>query len=229
GVPVIQAIADYGRETTDQPFKDKVQDVERQVLSGTTLSESLSKHPKAFAEMYVSIVATGETSGNLDLVLRDLVAFLEWQEELIGHIKKASIYPAFLIAMIIGVVTVMMTFTFPQFIPVLKGFNVELPAPTLFLIGVSEFFESYWWAMLLFVIAFIITYKITNKNPQGKYFWDNVKLKIPLTGKLLHKIMLSRFAHYFSILYSSGIGVIESFGIIRRVVNNEVLRRAIGR
>ena len=229
GVPVIQAIQDYGAETTDERFRGMVQDVERQVLSGTTLSESLSKHPKAFSEMYVSIVATGEASGNLDLVLRDLVGFLEWQEELIGHIKKASIYPAFLVSMIIGVVIVMMTFTFPQFIPVLKGFNVELPAPTRFLIGVSEFFENWWWAMILFVIGFIVTYIITNRTPQGKYFWDNVKLKMPLTGKLLHKIMLSRFAHYFSILYSSGIGVVESFGIIRRVVNNEVLRRAISR
>ncbi len=229
GVPVIQAIADYGRETTDQRFRDIVQDVERQVLAGTTLSEALSKHPEAFAEMYTSIVATGEASGNLDLVLRDLVEFLEWQENLIGHIKKASIYPGFLVAMIIGVITLMMTFTFPQFIPVLKGFNVELPAPTRILIGVSEFFQDYWWAMALFIVAFIVTYKITNRTPQGKYFWDNVKLKMPLTGKLLHKIMLSRFAHYFSILYSSGIGVIESFHIIRRVVNNEVLRRAISR
>lgn len=229
GVPVIQAIGDYGAETENAQFKDIVMDVERQVLAGTTLSDALAAHPKAFSEMYTSIVATGEATGNLGLVLRDLVEFLEWQEDLAAQVKQASIYPSFLISMIIGVVTIMMTFTFPKFIPVLKGFNVELPAPTRILIGVSEFFESYWLYMVFLVVVFIVVYHVTNRTGEGKYFWDRVKLKTPLFGKLLHKIMLSRFSHYFSILYSSGIGIIESFQIIRRVVGNEVLRRAIGR
>ncbi len=229
GVSVIMAISDYAAETDNQRFGKIIEDVERQVLAGTSLSDALAKHPEAFSEMYVAIVATGEATGNLDQVMLDLVRFLEWQEDLASQVKKASIYPAILVSMIVGVVILMMTFTFPQFIPVLKGFNVKLPAPTRLLISVSEFFQAYWLLMILAVIAFIIIYYVTNRRPRGKFFWDKVKLNLPLFGKLLRKIMLSRFAHYFSILYSSGIGVIESFSIIRRVVGNEVLRAAIGR
>lgn len=227
GVPVIQAISDYARETENLRFKKIVEDVERQVMAGTGLSEAMSMHPEAFSELYTSIVATGEATGKLDAVLRDLVGFLEWQEELVSQIRQASIYPTFLISMIIGVIIIMMTVTLPKFIPVLRGFNVKLPTPTRVLISISEFFQYNWYYMVGAVILFIAMYKITYAKPKGKYFWDNVKLNIPLLGKLQHKIVLSKFAHYFSMLYSSGIGVIESFTIIQRVVGNEVIRRAV--
>lgn len=229
GVPVVQAISDYAEETDQIRFKRIAEDVERQVMAGTSLSEAMSKHPEAFSEVYVAIVSTGEATGNLDVVLKDLVGFLEWQEDLVGQIRQASIYPSFLISMIIGVIIIMMTVTLPKFIPVLKGFNVELPAPTRILIGVSEFFQNYWLFMIVGIILFVIIYKLTYMKPKGKYFWDNVKLKLPLLGKLQHKIILSKFAHYFSMLYSSGIGVIESFTIIQRVVGNEVIRGAVAR
>lgn len=229
GIPVVQAISDFARETSNDRFKKIIEDVERQVLAGTSLSEALSLHPEAFSDLYVSIVSTGEATGKLEIVLQDLVRFLEWQEELTAQVRQASIYPAFLISMIIGVITIMMTVTFPKFIPIFKSFQVKLPAPTVILIGISEFFQSFWWLLLLLIIGFIGLYKFTYRNPEGKLFWDGVKLKIPLFGKLSHKLVLSQFSHYFSILYSSGIGIIESFHIIQRVVGNEVVRRAISR
>jgi type IV pilus assembly protein PilC len=229
GVSVVQAIADYAEETENLRFKKIVEDVERQVMAGTSLSEALGKHPEAFSELYASIVATGEATGKLDAVLRDLVGFLEWQEELKGQIRQASIYPTFLISMIIGVIVIMMTVTLPKFIPVLKSFNVKLPAPTRILIDVSEFFRDYWFLLLGALILFIVIYRLTRLTPRGKYFWDNVKLKLPLFGSLNHKIILSKFAHYFSMLFGSGIGIIQSFTIIQRVVGNEVVRASIMR
>lgn len=229
GVSVVQAIADYAEETENQRFKKIIQDVELQVMAGTSLSEALGKHPEAFSELYVSIVATGEATGKLDFVLNDLVRFLEWQEELVGQVRQASIYPAFLVSMIIGLVVIMMTVTLPKFIPVLKSFNVQLPTPTRILIDVSEFFQDYWFLVLGAVILFVVIYRVTYMTPGGKYFWDNVKLKLPLFGKLNQKIVLSKFSHYFSMLYSSGIGIIESFNIIQRVVGNEVVRASIMR
>ncbi|MCP4213238.1 MAG: type II secretion system F family protein [bacterium] len=229
GVPVVTAISDYSDETENPRVKSILEDVQRQVLAGTNLSEAMSKHPEAFSELYVSIVATGEATGNLDIVLLDLVAFLEWQEDLAGQIKKSSIYPGFLVGMIITVIVLMMTVTLPKFIPVLKGFNVPLPRPTRMLISTSEFFQAYWLFMIAGLVLFIITYKLTKKTLKGKYFWDNVTLKLPIVGKLMQKIILSKFAHYFSILYSAGIGIIESFIIIERVVGNEVVRGAVKR
>ncbi len=229
GISIISAMQDYADETDNPKFKKVIEDILRQVNSGTSMSEALAKHPKVFSELYVSVVATGEATGNLDKVLTDLVGFLEWQEDLISQIKQASIYPAFLISMIIGVIVVMMTFTLPKFIPILEKFDVELPFPTKALIAVSRFFQKGWIIMIIFVVLFIIIYKITYKKPNGRFFWDRIKLKIPLFGKLHHKIVLSKFAHYFSILYSSGIGIIESFKIIERVVGNEVIKRAVAR
>lgn len=229
GISVIQAIADYSRESDNERFKKITEDLERQVLAGTSLSEAMAQHPKAFTDTYVAIVATGEATGNLDLVLRDLVGFLEWREELTAQIRQASIYPTFLILMIIGVVTIMMAVTFPKFIPLFESFKIDLPFPTKALISVSRFFENAWYYIIAFFIVLVIIYFVSYKYEQGRFFWDSFKLKIPIFGKLIRKILLSKFAHYFSILYSSGIGVIESFHIIERVMGNEVLRRAITR
>ena len=229
GVPVISAIGDYAAETENIKFAKMIQDIERQVTAGTTLSEAFSKHPKAFSALYISVVATGEATGNLDSVLNDLVKFLEWQEDLISQIRQASIYPIFLVSMIIGVIVIMMTVTLPQFIPVLEGFGVKLPTPTRILIKVSNFFQNNLLMMFIGFIVLIIVYILSNKNEAGRHFWDSVKLKTPLFGKLQKKIILSKFAHYFSMLYSSGIGVLESFSILQDIVGNEVLKRAIYR
>ncbi len=229
GVPVIQAIGDYAAETENRQFKGILEDVERQIMAGTTMSSALEKHPKAFGELYSAVISTGEASGNLDQVLRDLVGFLEWQEELNGQVKQAAIYPAFLGAMILGVVVLMMVFTVPKFVTILHSFNVQLPAPTRFLIALSGFFVNYWFFFVFLPVAIVLTYSLTRRTSDGRFFWDSLKLKIPLFGKLFQKIVLSRFAHYFSMLFSSGIGVLEIFAIIQRVVANEVVRRMIGR
>ena len=127
------------------------------------------------------------------------------------------------------VIIIMMTVTLPKFIPVLEGFGVELPAPTRILIKISNFFQNQLFLMFLGLVLFIIVYIFSNKSEKGKHFWDSLKLKIPLLGKLQKKIILSKFAHYFSMLYSSGIGVLESFSILQDIVGNEVLKRAIHR
>jgi type IV pilus assembly protein PilC len=229
GVSISRAISDYGAETENERFQKTLVDLETQVQAGTSLSDALAKHPGAFPEMYVAIVAAGEATGQLDRVLRDLAQFLEWQEDLDAQVKRTFSYTSFLIVMITGVIVIMITFTFPRFIPILEGFSVELPAPTRILISVSGFFQDYWWTMLGGAVLFFIVYILTNLTSKGKYFWDRVKLGMPLFGKLLHTIKLSRFAHYFNILYSSGNGVNESFAIIRRAMDNEVLREAVGR
>lgn len=227
GVPAISAISDYAAETENIRFAKMIRDIERQVLAGTSLSDALAKHPKAFSNLYVAVVSTGEATGNLDKVLNDLVGFLEWQEELIAQIRQASIYPAFLVSMIIGVIIIMMTVTLPKFIPVLEGFGVELPTPTQILIKTSKFIQQNLFRMFIGFFLFLLFYFISNKTEEGKHFWDKLKLKIPLLGKLQKKIILSKFAHYFSMLYSSGIGVLESFSILQDIVGNEVLKRAI--
>lgn len=229
GVSVVQAISDYAAETDDLRFRKILEDVERQILAGTTLSAAVDKHPQAFGELYSAVLSAGEATGNLDAVLRDLVTFMEWQEELAGQVRQAAIYPAFLGAMIIGVVVLMMVFTVPKFVDILRSFNVQLPLPTRLLIDMSGFFMEFWWIFVLLPSIVVAVYVLMRRSPDGRLFWDRLKLKLPLFGKLAHKIVLSRFAHYFSMLFSSGIGVLETFAIIERVVANELVRRMIVR
>ncbi len=223
GIAIITAIRDFAESTENQKFKEVLNDIIKQLEAGAFLSDAMSKYPRVFSELYVNILRAGEATGNVDMVLKDLVRFLEWQEELSAQVKQASIYPTFVISLIIGVITIMMTFTLPKFFPILKSFNVELPLPTKILMTVSSFFMKFWWAILGVIIGFVIIYLMTNKTPQGRRFWDRIKLEIPIFGSLNKKVALSRFSHYLSILYKAGIGIVQALYIVEKIVGNSII------
>jgi len=223
GVSLVVALSDFAESTDNKDLKNIVAGLIRQIESGSSFSDALETYPKAFPEIYVNIVRAGEATGNLDSVLRELISFLEWQEELRAQIRQASIYPSFVFFMIGVVMLIMMTFTVPKFIPILKQFDVELPMPTKILIAVATFFQNWWYLIILFFIILIGIYKLTNRWEKGKYFWDSVKLRLPLFGRINLKLSLSRFAHYTSLLYSAGIGVPQTLSIVERVVGNDVI------
>lgn len=223
GIAIITAIRDFAESTENKKFKEVLIDIIKQLEAGAFLSDAMSKYPRVFSELYVNILRAGEATGNVDMVLKDLVKFLEWQEELATQVKQASIYPTFVISLIIGVITIMMTFTLPKFFPILKSFNVELPLPTKIIIAISTFFMKFWWTILASIIGFIIIYIVTNKTPDGRRFWDRVKLTLPIFGSLNLKIALSRFSHYLSILYKAGIGIVQALYIVEKIVGNTII------
>ncbi len=229
GIALITAIRDFAESTENLKFKEVLNDIVKQLEAGAFLSDAMSKYPRVFSELYVNILRAGEATGNLDMVLKDLVRFLEWQEELASQVKQASIYPAFVISLIIGVITIMMTFTLPKFFPILKSFNVELPLPTKIIMTVSTFFANYWWAIIGAIIGFFLIYIMTNKTPDGRRFWDRLKLHIPVFGSLNRKVALSRFSHYLSILYRAGIGIVQALYIVEKIVGNAIIADEIKR
>ncbi len=229
GIAIITAIRDFAESTENQKFKEVLNDIVKQLEAGAFLSDAMSKYPRVFSELYVNILRAGEATGNVDMVLKDLVRFLEWQEELSAQVKQASIYPTFVISLIIGVITIMMTFTLPKFFPILKSFNVELPLPTKILMTVSSFFARFWWAFLGVIIGFVIIYMITNRTPEGKRFWDKIELGLPIFGSLNRKVALSRFSHYLSILYKAGIGIVQALYIVEKIVGNSIIAGEIKR
>ncbi len=229
GVPIIVALSDFTESTDNPTFKNILAGIIRQIEAGSSFSDALETYPNAFPEIYVSIIRAGEATGNLDSVLRELISFLEWQEELIAQIRQASIYPTFVFLMIGVVIFIMMTFTVPKFIPILTSFNVELPTPTKILIAVAKFFENYWYLIIAFFILSFLTYKFTNKSEKGRLFWDKVKLHLPIFGKLNRKLALSRFAHYTALLYSAGIGIPQTLTIVERVVGNTIIASEIAK
>lgn len=223
GIAIITAIRDFADSTENIKFKEVLNDIVKQLEAGAFLSDAMSKYPRVFSELYVNILRAGEATGNVDMVLKDLVKFLEWQEELATQVKQASIYPSVVISLIIGVITIMMTFTLPKFFPILKSFNVELPLPTKIIMGVSNFFIKFWWAIFGLIVGFVILYILTNRTYEGKRFWDKVKLGLPIFGSLNKKIALSRFSHYLSILYKAGIGIVQSLYIVEKIVGNSII------
>lgn len=223
GIAIITAIRDFADSTENIKFKEVLNDIVKQLEAGAFLSDAMSKYPRVFSELYVNILRAGEATGNVDMVLKDLVKFLEWQEELSSQVKQASIYPSVVISLIIGVITIMMTFTLPKFFPILKSFNVELPLPTKIIMGVSNFFIKFWWAIFGLIVGFVILYILTNRTYEGKRFWDKVKLGLPIFGSLNKKIALSRFSHYLSILYKAGIGIVQALYIVEKIVGNSII------
>jgi len=228
GIPLVTAIQDFSEEFKAK--KELFENLVSMLQAGMSFSDALENFPRAFPKVYVSIVMAGEATGNLDRVLWDLVRFLEWQEEVSRQVKQASIYPIIVILMVIGVITLLMTFTLPRIVPILKSYNVELPWVTRMFIGVSEWFQNYWWVIILVIAGFFLFYKLTYAySIKWRKFWDKLKLKIPVFGPLQHKLAFSRFSHYMASLYKAGIGLIQALSIVQDVVGNEVIAESLSR
>lgn len=227
GVPILEAIADL-RDTADsQQLKNIMSDVYEAIKSGSLLSEALDKHPKIFNNVFVSLVAAGEKSGNLHEIFFHLAKHLKWVNHIQSKTKKAIYYPTFLLTLMGAIVGLMMLFVIPK----LKGFllanDIELPIYTIALINTSEFFVNYWYYLIIVPIALIITIKVLCKLSEGiAYRFDILKLNLPVIGKIIRKIELARFCHFFAIMYRSGIGILECLEIASDVVNNRMMKES---
>ena len=227
GIPILQSLQDLIEQSEKPRFKNIIEDVSRNIQAGSSLSEALSKHPKVFSELYVSMVKAGETTGNVDKVLNDLVAFLEWQELLAMDVKQATIYPAFVLSAVISLVVLLMTFVFPRFTVIFERTNAPLPLPTRVVMGISHFTTSYWFIIVLVVMALIVSHRLAVKTPGGRYLFDKLKLKLPVFGNLLRKIALSRFSHHFGALLKAGVEIYHSLMVTEKVVGNTVIAKVI--
>lgn len=227
GIPILQSLQDLIEQSEKPRFKNIIEDVSSNIQAGNSLSEALSKHPKVFSELYVSMVKAGETTGNVDKVLNDLVAFLEWQELLAMDVKQATIYPAFVLSAVISLVVLLMTFVFPRFTVIFERTNAPLPLPTRVVMGISHFTTSYWFIIVLVVMALIVSHRLAVKTPGGRYLFDKLKLKLPVFGNLLRKIALSRFSHHFGALLKAGVEIYHSLMVTEKVVGNTVIAKVI--
>ncbi len=227
GVSILQSLHDLETHTRKIKFRKIIREIRTDIESGLGFSEALERHPKAFSQLYVSIVKAGESTGNLDQVLNDLIRFLEWQEELAANVKQATIYPAFIFTAVTLLVVLLMTFVFPRFAIIFERTNVPLPIPTRIVMAVSHFFSNYWYILLLAVIGIIIFQRLLVRNSQGRLAFDKLKLGLPIFGNLLRKIALSRFSHYLSLLFKAGVEISYSLTVLENVVGNAVIAKVV--
>ncbi len=230
GVSLIESLTDL-RDTVENPrFREILAGMIESIEGGKTLSQAMGEHPQTFDEVIVSLIRSGEETGALPQVLANLLESLKWQDELAAHTKKLVMYPAFLGTVVVAIVLFMMIYLVPKMAGFIRSMGQEMPTQTKLLIATSNFFVSYWFVVLglPFVIAGIIVF-LVKTNFKARYRFDQVKLKLPYIGEILHKIILSRFASVFAMMYSSGITILDSIKATEDVVGNLVVKEGLQR
>lgn len=226
-VPIVQALRVLVWQTTNPTLKEIVVNLADEVEGGAKLSLALSRYPKVFSDFFVNIVRSGETTGKLDEVLEYLATQQEKDYDLISKIKGAMIYPVFILSALVAVGIVMMIFVIPKLTAVLKESGAELPLSTRILITTSDFMKGYWWLLLIIIVGIIIGIRYLISYPQGRKYWDFLKIKLPIFGQLFQKIYIIRFTRSFLTLITGGVEIVQSLKIVAEVIGNAVYRDLI--
>jgi type IV pilus assembly protein PilC len=229
GLPILRSLQILEQQQKPGLMKAIVDGVASEVEGGSTLSESMSKYPKAFDKLYVNMINAGEAGGVLDLILSRLADFMEKSAKLKKKVIGAMIYPAVVISIAVGVVSMIMIVVIPKFQTIFKDFHTDLPPVTQVLLAISHFFaDQFGWA---YIIAFPIFCGIVNKlirlSEGGKYFMDAVLLKIPVIGGILGKTAIARFTRTLGTLISAGVPILDALNITRETCGNEVYSAAL--
>ena len=230
GVPIIESLADL-RDSLENPrFRDVIAGLGESIEGGKPFSGALEEHPSIFDEVFVSLVRSGEDTGTLPEVLGSLVETLKWQDELSAQTKKLIMYPSFLLVVVIALTTFMMVYLVPQLASFIRSTGAELPGQTKFLLATSAVFVNYWYLLLTVPLVLAGTaWAMVRSNPHLQLRLDEAKLKIPYIGEILRKIILSRFAAVFAMMYQSGITVLDAIKSCEDVVGNLAVRNALRR
>ncbi|MCC5826219.1 type II secretion system F family protein [Alkalimonas sp.] len=228
GVPLVQTIDLIASGADKASLRTLMQKVSVKVQAGLPLSEVLREHPKHFDELYCDLVKSGEQSGSLDAIFDRIAIYKEKAEALKSKIKKAMFYPTAVLVIAAVVTSILLIFVVPQFAEIFAGFGAELPAFTLFVLGISELMQAYWWVVLgVIVLAGYITKQAYNKNLKARTAMDAMLLKAPVFGGILNKAAVARFARTLSTTFAAGVPLIDALESAAGASGNEIYRNAI--
>jgi type IV pilus assembly protein PilC len=228
GVPIVEGLVDLRESTENLRFREVVGGLVETIEGGKSLSQALADYPEVFSKVIVSLIRSGEQTGKLPEVLKSLAETLKWEDELAAQTKKLLMYPAFVGGIVLLVTFFLMIYLVPQMTGFIRNMGQEIPLQTRILIQVSNFFVGYWWLVILAPIALWIGLKSAAKTyPSVATAIDHLKLRVPLIGPILRKIILSRFASSFAMMYSSGITVLDAIRSSEEIVGNRPLENAL--
>src|SRR5437870_2722352 len=227
GLPLVQALDILAQQTENKILADVTRQVVYDVESGHTLADALRKHPRAFSDLYVNMVAAGEAGGILDTILVRLAQFLEKNDAIVRKVKGAMVYPAVIVSVAVIAVSVLLIFVIPTFQNMFASVNLELPLPTRIVIGMSNLLKNYWWAIL--GVAGVLVFGITRyyKTAPGRLQIDAMLLRMPVLGDVLRKSAVSRFTRTLGTLISSGVSILDGLEITARTAGNMVIHNAV--
>jgi type IV pilus assembly protein PilC len=197
------------------------------VEGGATLANAMRQYPVVFDDLTTNMIEAGETGGILDIILQRLATYVEKAVRLKAAVKSALIYPVAVVSMAVLIVGALLKWVVPIFANLFAGLGVNLPLPTRIVMGLSGFVQSFWWIVLVGVVALVFGIKQIRKHPRGKYYFDKMLLNLPVVGTLLRKIAVGRFTRTLGTLITSGVPILEGLAITARTSGNAVLEEAL--
>lgn len=227
GLPIVQGLDVLGKEHENPAMRETLAGVKEIVQNGGTLAEAMAKHPKAFSELYVNMVAAGESGGILDIILDRLAIYLEKMDQLARQVKTALIYPAVVVAAAVIVTTILLVFVIPTFAEVFSEFGAALPAPTRMVIELSDFViaHGHFIAVAMGVLLWLARRFV--KTERGKEVVHPLVLKLPVLGEIIRKVAVARFSRTMSTMLSSGVPILEGLLICGKTSGNKVVEREV--
>jgi type IV pilus assembly protein PilC len=227
GLPLVQAMTILAEQTQNKSLSDIMRKVVFDVESGNTVADALSKHPTAFSNLYVNMVAAGEAGGILDTILMRLATFMEKNDALIRKVKGAMIYPSVIMAVAGIAVTTLLIFVIPVFENLFTSAGLALPLPTRIVMGASRFLKSYWWMVLATIGGATFMFRRYRATSDGRLKIDKMLLRFPVLGDVLRKSAVSRFTRTLGTLISSGVSILDGLEITAKTAGNRVVQDAI--
>lgn len=227
GLPLVQCLDILGSQTENKTLSSAIKQVSLDIQGGSTLADSLQKHPKIFNTLYCNMVASGEASGSLDIVLTRLAEYQEKSEALRRKIKGAMTYPMVVLCIAIVATGAMLTFVVPTFAQMFTDVGGTLPLPTKIVMGISDFVQNYILLIILAITGAGVGLSYYYKTDAGRMKIDAIKLKVPVLGDLERKSSIGRFAQTLSTLLASGVSIIDALSITAKTAGNKVLEKGI--
>jgi len=230
GIPLLEGLADLAESTDNKRFREVISAMHEDMEGGKLLSQAMEQHPAVFDHLFASLIRTGEQTGNMQEVLRDLATTQRWQDELVSKTKLLLMYPAMVLVVVTGVIFFLMLYLVPKLVSFIATMNQTLPLQTKILIGVSNIFASYWPFLLgLPLLALFAAMTAVKSNANARLYWDYLKLNLPLIGPALQQLLMARFANYLALLYRSGITILDALAACEGVVANRYVANALQR
>ena len=230
GVPILEGLADLRDGEENPAFRDVIAGVIEGIEGGNSFSQALELYPKIFDEVFVSLIRVGERTGKMSEVLVDITETLKWQDELLAKAKKIMTYPAIIGGLVISVILFMMIFVVPDIMTAIVALGGEIPLETRALMATSNFLAEYWYIVVSapFIVYFVLSY-FYKTSAQARFRLDGFLLRVWVIGPVNEKIKVSRFTRYFSLMFASGITVLDAIQLSKAVVDNSVLEDGIER
>jgi len=227
GLPIVQCLQILGAQSDSKPFRKVIGGIKEDVEAGTTLAEAIRKHTRVFSELYSSMIQAGEIGGILDTILVRLAAYLEKASKLKSKIKGAMIYPTCIVSAAVLVTTVLLIWVIPVFADVFSSFGHRLPAPTQFVINLSNFTIGHVWYLMAVPVIAAVAIRYAYRTEEGHFWIDRFLLRVPVFGGLIRKSSVARFSRTLGTLVSSGVPILDALVITARTAGNKVVERAI--